>query len=69
MNWHRYAPYILESSPVEGDYVRFRIYKHQIKDSQAFYYTLHGANGGVLQQLARCETAKACMDMAEELTW
>lgn len=67
MNWHRWAPNVLESSLCEGEYDRYRIYKHQIKDSQAFYYTLHGANGGVIKQLSRCETVKACMDMALEL--
>lgn len=67
MNWHRWAPNVLESSLCDGQYGHYRIYKHQIKDSQSFYYTLHGENRGVIQQLARCETAKECMDIAQEL--
>lgn len=68
MNWHRWAPNVLESSVCDGQYDRYRIYKHQVKDSQKFYYTLHGANSGVLQQLGKCETAKEAMEMAEDFT-
>ena len=67
MKWHRYAPYILESSPCDGVYARMRIYQRLVKDSQAVYYTIHGQQNGVLVKLARAETWGAAMKLAEEL--
>lgn len=67
MKWHLYAPYILESEPLDGKYQRMRIYRCGVKDSQATYYTLQGVDKDLVQTcLGRGETAEACKKLAED---
>ena len=69
MKFHHYAPYILESEPLDGKYARMRIYRHGIKDSAATYYTLHGVGPNFVHtRLAKCQTAQECIEMAEDFT-
>lgn len=69
MKWHQYAPYILESEPLDGKYSRIRIYRHGVKDSRATYYKLCGVGKDLVQtELARCKTSQEAMKLAEELT-
>ena len=66
MKFHLYAPYILESEPLDGKYSRMRIYRRGHKDSQD-NYTLYGIGKDLVQTvLARCHTADEAKAAAED---
>lgn len=65
MNWHRYAPEIMES---EGGL--FRVYRKRLTDNKGLRYTLHQLHEGAMTRLGEYETfdhaKQAALDYLEK---
>lgn len=61
MNWHRYAPEIMES---EGGL--FRIYRKRLTDNKGTRYTLYRLHEGAMTRLGEFETFNHAKQAAED---